>query len=353
MSSIDDIREIKDFKQISFSGFKKQDVVKELNYAFDNCLIESAIYWCGELVCSGNFKFLWENIISYMSVSINILNPKLPIFMQNRFNVFKTIINSGYLDRELHLRNHNTIRQLFSEICLVLCCSKKKQINYSIKLNKEIAYDLIKNSNKLNAPNIEYIKPYFEVDDSKDLFVACNEFAYNLSKDSNNVSEAIYWIEWILNYCAIKKKIICNYRGFPSVLDKYKKNFIWIIWEIILDHSTCDQLTSKIIHSLLDIFCIHYSEGTNRKRKKLIYFAISIIIDKYNSQTPLIDKKKEKEQLNISKYNNKVYSQIKKMEHSSKTGYLFNNANTANNFEKSISKLNAIKKIPDIFRTGD
>ena len=118
MSSIDDIREIKDFKQISFSGFKKQDVVKELNYAFDNCLIESAIYWCGELVCSGNFKFLWENIISYMSVSINILNPKLPIFMQNRFNVFKTIINSGYLDRELHLRNHNTIRQLFSEICL-------------------------------------------------------------------------------------------------------------------------------------------------------------------------------------------------------------------------------------------
>ena len=52
--------------------------------------------------------------------------------------------------------------------------------------------------------------------------------------------------------------------------EKYQKESIWIIWEIILDNANNDKIKKKIIDSLLNLYCIRYSPGTKKKRKGLM-----------------------------------------------------------------------------------
>jgi hypothetical protein len=254
-ADINDVRHLREFKGITFSEFKKNDVKKALEKNLYDSKLESACYWSAELICSGHFFDLWDTIIDFYSKHIHIGNPKLITYLELRINNFKNIVNNGYIDDELRLRNNGKIRKLFGEIICVLCESKKKHCYNEVKVKKE-EFDLTHMTERFKAPNVSYADNIFLKDDPKELFIAANELAYNLTEEGKNSISACYWFEWMIEFDVIckqkKEKCKCQRRTKYKVENKFQMDIIWIIWDIFLNESKKrNNLVQKIVNSVL------------------------------------------------------------------------------------------------------
>lgn len=341
MADIIDVRTEKEFNSITFSKFQKSKVKKELLLNIKNGNIEPACYWCAELICAGHFSDLWELIILYMSTQIHLANPKLPLYIALRFKNFKEIILNGYIGNELELRNNIKIRKLFSEIIATLCLSRKKHSYDAVKINKDEDFNITNLTSKLKAPNINYAKIILKDGDPKELFIPINELAFHLS--TANSYSACYWLEWILEFELInkkkKEKCLIETRTFPNVDEKNKTDIIWLVWEVILYYSSKSNsnITKKIINSLLELFSLRFSSGVKRRRKYLIYNAISLLTEPVNYNIEIISNinllKQIVENINL------IYKDIKKSEIPP------DNYQSHSNLSKTVERLEKMKLI--------
>ena len=348
-TEINDKRNINEFKSITFSKFKKSEAKKELLKCLLAGNIEQSCYWSAEFICSGDFLYLWDIIFNFMSKYIHIGNPKLPLYVDSRLDIFKNILNKGYGDDILKLRNNVDIRKMFIEIIGILCCSKKKN-SYDIPKVDETAFNMINITHKLVAKHKKSGYKVFKNEDPREIFIAVNELAWNISHKNKDTQRAIYWLEWIIEYDKLckKKKIKkkCAKREMP-VESKFQNDMIWLVWDIILcEAKHQNQALYKIISSLLNLFCVKYKESFKTKRRLLIYYAISLLTESYDKQSVLIKDINLIE--NIKNNYNEIYKQIKKNEITPSTNYLFNGVKEKN-LEKTIHKLdkfNSLTYIP-------
>ena len=352
---INDIREPGQFKGESFSKYKKTEVRNQLIQNIINGKIEPACYWAAELVCAGHFMDLWESILHYAGKHIHLGNPKIIPYLEMRFEVFRNIIHQGHHLNELQLRNNTTIRRLFAEVIATLTYSNRKHSFEAIKINRVEEFDMTQMTERLKADSMTYAETIFKKEDPKELFIAINEFCFNLSK--KNTVNACYWVEWVVEFDLICRKrresCLCEKRLTMPVENKYKRDIIWLIWDSLMEK--CDNIgdafIKKLMNSLFTLFCIKYTTGACKKRRYLLYFAVALLTESVPTNIELITKKELI--MNTVEKIGEIYKQIKKNEHSPGTDYLFNNLEKATNFEKSIRKLEMMESIDFVPKVGD
>jgi hypothetical protein len=339
MYEINDIRDIKDFKGVSFSKFKKSDVQKQFIQSVLDSSIEPACYWGCELICAGHFKDLWDLIILIFSKHIHSSNPKLAVYLDRRLSAFADILNNGYLSNELRMRNNEKIRKMFAEIISIITFAKKNHPFEEIKIKKlELTQET-----KLKAPDLTFATCFKK--DPKQLFVPLNEFAYALK--TKNIYDACYWITWFIDYdchCRSNKTpLLIERRTF---LKNLNQNVVWMLWDTILETSkNADNIVITIIKSLLNIFAKKYSVAENKKKIFIFYFAVSLLIGP-NQYSNISDNMEEVDAIvdNI----HSIYKQIKINEVSPNTDYLFTDVKNTN-LEKTIEKLEKMESFTNTF----
>jgi len=346
-ANINDVRTEAQLRNPTFSKYQRSAVKKELLSGLQRGHIEACCYWSAELVCSGLLMDLWDVILHYASKHIHTGNPKLPVYLSMRFASFKEIMTTGYGGNDLGARNNERVRRLFAEIACILCLSQKSHAFETVKVGKS-DFDVIHMNDKLKAPSVEYIQQEFLSGDPKEVFIPLNEFAYCIS-DARNSVMGCYWVEWILEFESLckKQKERCEgrFRTFPSVHEKYQKDVIWIVWEVILRRSgALGAEIQKIVESLLDLYCISYTPGVKRKRRYIVYHAVSACCDTIPSGTALVSNKSLVQQ--VVENCHMVYKDLKKNEEAPSTDYLFNhNTGEKSNSEKTMDRLERLEKL--------
>jgi hypothetical protein len=355
-SEINDIRSPGDFKGISFSKYKKTEVKTQLQQSMLKGKIEPACYWSAELICAGHYTDLWEILLNYVGKHIHLGNPKISIYLEMRYEVFRNIMAQGMYINELQLRNNANMRRLFAEIISTITLSNKKHSFEPIKINRVEEFDMTQMTERLKAPSTKYAEAVMLKDDPRELLIAVNEFSYNISKDRCNMTVACYWIEWVVDFDNICKKrkepVFAERRSKLAVENKFQCDVIWILWDAILKRADeiGNTFIDKIAKSLLNLFCIKYTTAACKKRRYLLYFAIALLTEPVPTNIELITDKQTVQ--GVVEKINEIYKQIKKNEESPNMEYLFSNVQQNNNFEKSVKKLEMIQSM-DIIPRGD
>ena len=351
-SEINDIRSMNDFNGISFSNFKKADVKKELLNSLTNSKVEPACYWSAELICAGHYGDLWETIIYFYTKYIHLGNLKIAVYLELRINQFKDIVNKGYADNELKMRNSDKIRHLFCEIMCILCDAKRKHSFDTVKI-KTYDFNMTELRDKFKAPSNTFAKDIILDEDPKELVPAINEIAYNISDEGKNIINACYWIEWIMEFetkCKNKKeKIKCGRRNFSQVDTKLQKEIVWIIWDLFLKEAAKrSKFIQKTMDALLSLFTLKYTTGCQKKRRNILYFAISVLCENIVNTEEIMRQSQMEIVSNILKKKDYIYKQIKANEKSPGTEYLFKDIKSTN-LEKTIEKLDKMSTFGETF----
>lgn len=354
MIEINDVREIREFKGKTFSNFKKNQVITELLKSIEKTKVEYACYWCAELMCGGSYLDIWNSVIEFYSMNIHLGNPKLVVYIERKLKSFVSIVKNGYIGQEIRLRNNSTVRKIFFEIIGILCFSGRRPCVQYPKIDLD-EMDITNITNRFLAPNVNYGNEYIEDDDPKELFIPVNEFIYNL--EEGNVLNSCYWINWLLYFEAIcekkKHKLKCKRRCISKVENKFQCDVIWLIWDIIFKKiNNCKKnknVLNEIAKSSLHLFQLQYKKTYQKKRIKLLFYVIRLLIEKnVDLSINILNETDGKRIKVILDGIDEVFKDVKKNEVSPNTDYLFHNLNSNTNLEKSIEKLEALKSFENI-----
>lgn len=286
-----DTRTYQDFKDRTFSGYLKSEVVKECKKKIIDCRPETAIFLAFELMACGETRKVFSIIDWVFSKKIGILNPVFPYRYFRRFKQYlvlrKNILQSngeytkkGYKKTDiekmtdLSLRNSITIRNHIAELITICCDSRKHTIKSTVKCKSE---EFQSNSvrQRTRTKEHDYVSKFIRPGDSPEVRMALNEIAWAIQQ--KNMEHYRYWISWLLQWevLLLKNGIKLNCAPRNHLYDTIDaKDVSWLLWEVILDYGS--KLENKIYRNISALFALYkYDWSTTKKKARVNYLIIA------------------------------------------------------------------------------
>uniref|UniRef100_A0A6C0BV33 Uncharacterized protein n=1 Tax=viral metagenome TaxID=1070528 RepID=A0A6C0BV33_9ZZZZ len=345
------------FKDQTFCGYKKRDVISALLKSIESGKVENSCFWLTECLVSGYIFELLDKLIVFGGKVIHINNPYLPSFLWDRYSSFmKSIDHLNKKDKRqfIHLRNTQSIRNSFTDIVITLTTSSKnKRYDKYPKLKEDIDFSLHSMKKKMNATMQLLPSHIIKFTDPEELRVIMNEFFFNLKNKHGGYDNCIYWIIWLVQWEKINKKKKISFeieeRPIKNIHKKYCRDLIWLVWSVIFEEANTRGQSIKIqIQHLFLLYKDNFSSGKRNLRLPLVYNAIGYLTLPVKFNIPIRSNYDIyiKTQCNV----NKLFIEKKKFETKE---YVEPEKPTkkiiGTEKEISLSKLNQISEIDQIF----
>jgi hypothetical protein len=285
---INDCRSIKDFSKKTLSNYLIKDVQNVLGKAFLSCKLEEACNWTFELLICGHCDKFWDKIFNIIYKNININNPMMPYFILKRYEKYCTYFDK--YENKLELRNNQVIRNMFCEICCIICHSVKlKPLNFSKIKDNDFNVNFF--STKLKADKDSYINDKLKFGDPPEMKIILNEFNYSLN--IKNYELCNYWLSWAFEFEKKNTKkdkfYLCGYRTIENLDKKYCNDLCWFIWEIIIKESF--KLGEKNINNIQSLYKLYkkdFKQSQKSKKNYIFLYAIKYFTDIYSFSNSII-----------------------------------------------------------------
>ena len=291
-----DNRTIEIFKQKTFSGFKKSDVINIVLKSIESNKLENACFWTTECIISGYSLNLWEKLLQFSSKVIHINNPRLPSYLLIKNTILMNQMNRLGKDKNnvLLLRNSQMVRNLFFDVITTLSLSSKtKRYDNYPKLNDNDDFIFTNVKKRLFSQMNILPNHIIHFNDPDELRIIMNEIFTMCKNKQFGYDRCCYWILWLVKWEQLhkKKKQIWNVseRNIPDIPQKYRSNFIWVVWEIIYEElkERKDLKIKKEIDSLYKIFQCNYTTGKRNGRLPLLFHAIGYLTHNVTFTIPI------------------------------------------------------------------
>ncbi len=293
-----DMRNIKDFKLVSISGYKKNDVSKAFQSSLMNSKLEEALRWGIELHCTGMNAKIWEILYNVYLQYIHINNPHYyRYYIKRRKDYFK-IIESYPNEHEIFSRNDQTIRNMYAEMISLCVLSKKSPLfdNKSIpKLSEKMLYDKMELKKRMMGLPIHQIYSYVDTNDPNEIKLGLNEIYSNIYQSKGNFPLFAFWIMWLERISAFKKKEANNaeislfethekFQCIPTFInglkEEYQTHWVWKIWKFLLDYKNRKELSKEadsFITRSFEDFLDDFKPAQYNRKKYLLYLSFYAI----------------------------------------------------------------------------
>jgi hypothetical protein len=299
---IEDTRHLEDFKDKSYSGFKKTDVIKTLFKSIESGKVENACHWITECMVSGYCIDILDKLMAHSSKVIHINNPKLPAYLWRKYQSFFKTINNINLKKQKHLcihfRNNQVLRNLYFDIVSVITLSpKSKRFDKYPKINEGTDFLFENITKRLHAQSNYCPDTIFKFTDPEELRVVVNEMMFHYKNINSGYENCAYWLTWIFQWEKKNKKLKRSFeideREIPNVKKGYWKDVVWLIWSTILaEGSTRSDDVKYQVHALYQLFKYEFTGPKRNLRIPMIYHAIGYVTHSVSFTLSIISNQK-------------------------------------------------------------
>ena len=290
-----DPRPLEAFKDMTFSGFKKTDVLSALLKSIDTGKVEDACFWTVECICSGYLLALADKLMIHASKVIHINSPNLPMFLLRRYTTLvKSLSNvpKKQKDRLIHLRNTQEVRNNLIDVVVTLTMAPKtKRYDKYPKVNLRTDFQFQTIQERMNATMQIVPSQIIKFTDPDELRIIMNEIFFNLKNTNGGYERVCYWIAWLVQWEKRNKAQSQTYeieeRPIHNVLPKYCKDMIWLVWEILFEEATLrDTHIQTPIQALFQLFRQDYTSGKRNARLPYLYQSVGLLTLPANFKIP-------------------------------------------------------------------
>lgn len=254
---------------------QKKKQTAALTKALNQKDTRKAISLIVELHSSGYFLLVFKKLMSYYISNINLVQPRGVLYISDFIGYYKSLPNGTEKYKPVRIINDMVIRNFLIFFATMICGSNQRTLLKLIKITSA-DFNLTTRKKYLVSRHLNGVKKYIELTDHKEIIIPLNEIITILiNKDiKDGEQKIIFWISWLFEY---EKRfhggeLSVAKREILGIDEKYHKDFIWIIWDMIKDVSA-EYLTRYIV-ALENIYKYNYTRGSRKKKINLVIFAI-------------------------------------------------------------------------------
>ena len=263
-------------------GNAKKDIWKLFYTNLNTRNTNGCLAYLTELITSGYLEKLVQDTLNYYIDNINITCPQALLFIYPFYKYWNRIDVSVKKKHTINLVNDQIIRNwLFFFTTLVTTCNTNKL--FKMPKIEQLDFDMKRQKQGLVSKNLNIVQHFLLKDDPKDIIIALSEICQYISNSQLQMREQriIYWYSWIASYekHIHKGTMVVGYRDIPGVEMRFKRDFVWIIWDIVKHHT--NESNKKLVYILFYMYSSSFTKGNKRSRSNLLFFAIYLITNPF------------------------------------------------------------------------